>query len=214
MSTTNEIINCMITYINTVDVQITKHEMSQLSQQDWDYLKPWISPVDIALSTLSPIALDRGQSPTRELDRINLLWQQDRGDTPWFQDSDWRQRPLEISRHGEQFPNTVKFWKDYWQQQGSTLGRAFLSRIPPACKIYPHVDAPWSPDPAQWSGVTRYGVVIETNPDCLLTAGNHSMHVEEGTMYYFDKSQLHSATNNGTTPRTHLYMDVFESKND
>ena len=87
MSTTNEIINCMITYINTVDVQITKHEMSQLSQQDWDYLKPWISPVDIALSTLSPIALDRGQSPTRELDRINLLWQQDRGDTPWFQDS-------------------------------------------------------------------------------------------------------------------------------
>lgn len=203
----------MITYINTVDVQITKHEMSHMSQQDWDYLKPWTNPVDLASGNMAPVTKNYGQSPTREIDRINLLWHQDRGNTPWYQDPDWRLRPLEISRHGEQFPDTVKFWQDYWQQQGRTLGRAFLSRIPPACKLYPHTDAPWGPDPARWAGVTRYGVVIETNPDCLLVAGDHSMHVEEGTVYYFDKSQLHSAINNGTTPRTHLYMDVFDSNN-
>lgn len=202
----------MITYIDKVDVTDTQQELSLSTQQDWDYVKPWNNPADVATSTLAPDAMHKGQPPAREVDRINLIWHQDRDTIPWYQDPAWRQRPLEISQHGEQFPKTIKFWKDYWQQQGSTLGRAFFSRVPPGCQIYPHTDAAWGPDTALWSSVTRYGVVVETNLDCMLTADNQSIHVPEGTLYYFDKSKIHSATNPGITPRTHLYMDVFGTK--
>jgi len=202
----------MITHIDTVNIKITQKEMSHLTQQDWDYVRPWNNPVNVATSTLAPASMHNGLPPGREVDRINLLWHEDPGPDPWYKDPSWRTRPLEVTRHGSMLPETVKFWKQYWSQQGRTLGRAFFSRIDPSCQIYPHTDAPWGPDPAQWAGITRYGVVIETNPSCLLIAGDHSMHVEEGTVYYFDKSQLHSAINNGTTPRTHLYMDVFEPK--
>jgi hypothetical protein len=204
----------MITCIDTVNVKVTQQEMSQLTQQEWDYVHPWNNPVNVANSTLAPVSMHNGLPPAREVDRINLIWHTDPGPDPWYTDTEWRSRPLEVTRHGHLLPDTVKFWQQYWSQQGCTLGRACLSRILPGHQIYPHVDADWRPDPGKWSGITRYGVVIETNPNCLLIAGDHSIHAEEGTVYYFDKSQLHSAINNGTTPRTHLYMDVFEPKAD
>lgn len=199
----------MITYIDTVDVKITQQEMSKLTQEDWDYVKPWNNPPDTAKSTLKAGSIVDGLPAGREVDRINLMWHVDPGPDPWYVDPAWRERPLEITRHGLMLPNTVDFWQQYWQQRGKTLGRAFFSRLAPGCQIYPHCDAPWGPDPAKWSGVTRYGLVIETNPEAVLTAGQHSMHVPEGTLYYFDKSETHLATNTGQTNRTHLYMDVF-----
>lgn len=200
----------MITYIDTVDVKITQQELSMLTQSDWDYVKPWNNPVDLTSSTLAPGSFSNGKAPGREVDRINLIWHTDPGPEPWFTDPEWRSRPLEVTRHGHLLPDTVKFWQQYWSQQGRNLGRAFFSRLPPGCQIYPHTDAAWGPDPSKWSGITRYGVVIETNPDSVLDANGQCEHMPEGTVYYFDKSQPHSAINQGTTNRTHLYMDVFD----
>lgn len=202
----------MITYIDTVDVTVTQQELSKISQQEWDYVKPWNNPVDLSNSTLKLSSFDNGLPAGREVDRINIMWHQDTGPEPWYVDPAWRERPLEVTRHGKMMPKTVEFWQQYWKQQGHTLGRAFFSKIQPGCQIYPHVDAAWGPDPTQWGGVTRYGVVIETNPDCMLIADKASEHVPEGTVYFFDKEKTHAATNFGRTNRTHLYMDVFHER--
>ena len=58
--------------------------------------------------------------------------------------------------------------------------------------------------------LTRYHVVIETNPDAWVYHGSQWQQLELGVLYRMDPQMQHASVNFGKTPRTHLFFDVFK----
>jgi hypothetical protein len=55
----------------------------------------------------------------------------------------------------------------------------------------------------------RFHAVIETNDQAWLQVGNEKLHMPEGTIWRFNKHEIHFGANDGDTPRTHLIVDTF-----
>jgi len=86
---------------------------------------------------------------------------------------------------------------------GAELGRAMLVFLKPGGEIHPHSD-----EGSYCQERTRYHIPIMTNQDCTNTFGGTTEHLERGIMYQVDNDRVHSAINNGDTPRVHLIFDI------
>jgi hypothetical protein len=84
----------------------------------------------------------------------------------------------------------------------ATVKRVMLVKLKAGGKVTPHID-----QGAYAEATERYHLPVITNPDCLMTSGDETVHLPAGEVWWFDKHALHSVVNNGPD-RIHLIVDV------
>lgn len=104
------------------------------------------------------------------------------------------------------FPVIVDLLYRLAAQLGGTLGRALLVRLAPESVVYPHVDK------GEYYRVRdRYHYVIDSPSGSILTAGDETVTMKTGELWWFDNKQLHSSRNDGSGWRVHLIFDLLPS---
>lgn len=91
--------------------------------------------------------------------------------------------------------------------EGERLGRVLITRLRPGGKITPHVDGG---APATY--YDRFHVVLNSAPGCLFRAGEETVHMGPGQVWWFDNTQEHEVLNNGVDDRIHMIVDIRTSR--
>src|SRR5450631_598574 len=102
------------------------------------------------------------------------------------------------------FPVIVNLLSRLSAQVGGALGRALLVRLAPESVVYPHVD-----EGAYYRVRDRYHYVIDSPSGSILTAGDETVTMKTGELWWFDNKQLHSSRNDGSGWRVHLIFDLL-----
>lgn len=90
------------------------------------------------------------------------------------------------------------------QRFNSKLARSMLIRLPASKKIQPH------PDSGHYlMSVHRCHIPIQTNPEVMFTVGQTTINMQVGQGYEINNSKWHYVSNNGTTDRVHLLIDLL-----
>lgn len=89
------------------------------------------------------------------------------------------------------------------------MARAMMSRLDPGSTIFWHVD-----DGPYHSKTARFHLPLVTNPGCFLYSGPEMIHMEAGTLWYFNNHTRHSAANWGAQHRYHLIFEMFRAEAD
>jgi quercetin dioxygenase-like cupin family protein len=87
--------------------------------------------------------------------------------------------------------------------QGERLGRVMVTRLPAGGRIYPHTD-----DGAHAEYFERFHVVLSSGPGCKFRAGDETVHMAPGEVWWFDNSQEHEVMNDSKDERLHLIVDI------
>lgn len=83
------------------------------------------------------------------------------------------------------------------------LGRAYISKLVPGGKIYPHVD------PGLYFAIhNRYHIVLTTNPDVEFFTETENIKCRPGELWRFNNRAKHWGENKGSTDRLHIIFDV------
>lgn len=90
------------------------------------------------------------------------------------------------------------------QYLSGVMGRAMLSRLDAGSTIFWHDDnGPYH------ERHVRFHVPLVTNPGCLMYSGPElPVHMEVGTLWYFNNRVRHSAANWGAHMRVHLIFEM------
>lgn len=87
--------------------------------------------------------------------------------------------------------------------EGVQLGRVIISRMAPGRQIYPHADGG---APATW--YERYQVALQSLPGVLFRAGDETVQMRTGELWWFDNTQEHQVVNNSADDRLALIVDI------
>lgn len=98
--------------------------------------------------------------------------------------------------------------------QGVHLGRCMISRLPPGGQIPEHSDLippaaelfPDRPQPAQY--YERFHLVLKSGPGAVFHAGDESVYMAPGEVWWFNNQLAHSVINNSADDRIHLVCDI------
>lgn len=102
------------------------------------------------------------------------------------------------------FPATVAFIEEFAAKQGGTPGRARYARLPPGKVVLPHIDRG-----DYYRLRDRYHLVIRSENGSLLNAGDESVRMHEGELWWFDNKAVHDACNDSGSDRIHLIFDLL-----
>jgi len=91
---------------------------------------------------------------------------------------------------------------------GTPLARAMIVSLAPNGLIAPHAD-----EGLYAEATERYHLAILSNPKARLKAGEETLRLRPGVVWWFDKHVTHSGHNLGEAPRIHLIVDVFRAIN-
>lgn len=91
--------------------------------------------------------------------------------------------------------------------EGERLGRCIITKLKPGCVIDPHVD---SGDHAEY--FERYHIVLQSLPGSVFNAGDESVQMRVGEVWWFNNQAEHSVINNSADDRLHLIIDIRASK--
>jgi hypothetical protein len=91
--------------------------------------------------------------------------------------------------------------------EGERLGRCLITRLAPGKRIVPHCD---EGAPATYH--ERFHIVLESHPGCTFRAGDETVYMKTGEVWWFDNTQEHEVVNNSQHNRTHLIVDIKVSK--
>ena len=81
---------------------------------------------------------------------------------------------------------------------------AILIKLPAGKSIPKHIDSA-----PHFKLYKRIHIPIVTNPQCLFTVANETIHMKRGEMWEIDNdTKSHSVTNGGAQDRVHLLVDV------
>ncbi|MQX35310.1 aspartyl/asparaginyl beta-hydroxylase domain-containing protein [Roseospira navarrensis] len=100
------------------------------------------------------------------------------------------------------FPHTRAFLKTFASAQDGALGRAKLVCLPPGHRGYPHIDRGLYYLPRD-----RYHLILQSPRGSFLRAGDESVCMAEGELWWFDNKQEHESVNDGDLDRIHLIFD-------
>ena len=90
------------------------------------------------------------------------------------------------------------------QRFNSKVARSMLIILPSGKKISPH------PDSGHYlMSVHRCHIPIQTNPEVMFTVGQTTINMQVGQGYEINNSKWHYVSNNGTTDRVHLLIDLL-----
>lgn len=91
--------------------------------------------------------------------------------------------------------------------EGERLGRVLITRLAPGRKIIPHVDGG---TPATY--YDRFHIVLNSAPGCLFRAGDETIQMGTGQVWWFDNTKEHEVVNNSVDDRIHMIIDIRTSK--
>jgi hypothetical protein len=91
--------------------------------------------------------------------------------------------------------------------QGERLGRCMINKIKPGGRIYPHADTA-----AHADYYSRFHIVLQSNPDSLFRAGDETINMQAGEVWWFNNKLEHEVQNHGDGDRIHLIVDIRGSK--
>jgi Aspartyl/Asparaginyl beta-hydroxylase len=87
--------------------------------------------------------------------------------------------------------------------QGERLGRVMINRLRPGGRIAAHADTP-----VHAEYYSRHHVVLQTAPGANLRCGDETLHLEKGTVWWFNNKLEHEAINNSAVDRLHMIVDI------
>lgn len=94
--------------------------------------------------------------------------------------------------------------------KGERLGRCFISRMAPGKRIYPHKDI--GDDLSMYYDnepyYSRFHIVLQGLPGSIFNAGDESVQMRTGEIWWFDGSQEHEVINNSADDRIHIVCDI------
>jgi hypothetical protein len=102
------------------------------------------------------------------------------------------------------FPQVRAFLQAFAAERGGLLGRAKLVCLPPAHRVYPHVDRG-----EYYRYRDRYHLVLRSVNGSMLRAGDETVRMRPGELWWFDNKQEHEAVNEGSEDRIHLIFDLL-----
>lgn len=91
--------------------------------------------------------------------------------------------------------------------EGERLGRVLVTRLRPGAKIDAHVDGG---APATY--YDRFHIVLSSAPGCLFRAGDETVHMGTGQVWWFDNTKEHEVINNSVDDRIHMIVDIRTSR--
>lgn len=91
--------------------------------------------------------------------------------------------------------------------EGQRLGRVIITRLAPGKVIDPHID---SGDHADY--YDRYHCILQNKPGSLFRAGEETVCMNTGDVWWFDNSVMHEVVNNSTDDRITMIIDIRTSK--
>src|SRR6056297_2623563 len=118
-----------------------------------------------------------------------------------------RRRDVHESRYtslSASFPATVAFIEAFAAERNGALGRARYARLPPGKTVLPHTDRG-----EYYRYRDRYHLVIRSENGSLLSAGDESVRMREGELWWFDNKAVHDACNDSGSDRIHLIFDLL-----
>ncbi len=89
------------------------------------------------------------------------------------------------------------------QVEGERLGPVVITRLAPGKRIYPHDDGA-----AHTSYYKRYQIVLHSEPGVLFRAGDETVAMRTGEIWWFDNSIEHEVVNNSSADRFALIVDI------
>lgn len=97
-------------------------------------------------------------------------------------------------------------------ERGEMLGAVLITKIPPGCKIYPHIDRSWHVDYFE-----KYYLSLESSPGarfwCRPADGPAQyLEPEVGNIHLFDNRKLHWVDNDSKTDRITLIICIRTAK--
>ena len=91
--------------------------------------------------------------------------------------------------------------------QGERLGRVIINKLRPGGRIFPHRDTPAHAE--YWD---RHHIVLQAYPGVVFRAGEESVYMATGEIWWFDNSEEHEVINNSDDDRIHMVVDIRTSK--
>lgn len=91
-----------------------------------------------------------------------------------------------------------EYLKEVFAAFGPKLTRVNLAKLMPGEEVAPHIDY-------DTTFSTRYHIAIHTNEGCKL---NDTHIPADGSVWFLNPGKMHSAINNGDTPRTHIILNM------
>lgn len=87
--------------------------------------------------------------------------------------------------------------------QGERLGRVMINRLRPGGCVAAHADTPVHAD-----YYSRHHVVLQTGLGANIRCGNETVHMEKGTVWWFNNKLEHEVHNNSAVDRIHMIVDI------
>ncbi len=105
----------------------------------------------------------------------------------------------------KQFPVCIEFIKHFALEIGGELSRAKLVNLPPGNRVYLHIDR------GEYYKIrNRYHLVLSTGPEgSYLKAGDESVRMKTGELWWFDNKAPHESYNDSDQDRIHLIFDLL-----
>lgn len=89
------------------------------------------------------------------------------------------------------------------QVEAVRIGRVIITKLPPGCRITPHVDGG---APATY--FTRYQVALQCNPGNVFRIENETIEMRSGDIWMIDNKLEHEVINNSADDRIVMIVDL------
>lgn len=86
---------------------------------------------------------------------------------------------------------------------GERLGRVMINKVAPGGRIYPHEDSP-----EHTAYYSRFHVVLHSAPGVVFRAGEESVYMATGEVWWFNNAAEHEVINNSDCDRIHMIVDI------
>ena len=86
----------------------------------------------------------------------------------------------------------------------SEVSRAKIVNLPPGGRVYPHIDRG-----EYYRYRDRYHLVLRSPHGSWLRAGDETVRMAEGELWWFDNKEMHEAMNDGDADRIHFIFDLL-----
>lgn len=87
--------------------------------------------------------------------------------------------------------------------KGQRLGRVMISRLPPGKRILPHEDGGSCAD-----YYDRFQVQLQSLPGCIFRAGDETISMATGDIWWFQNAKEHEVVNNSADDRYAMVVDI------
>jgi hypothetical protein len=91
--------------------------------------------------------------------------------------------------------------------EAERIGRVMINKLRAGGRVFPHADTPVHAE--YWE---RYHYVIQSAPGCSFRCGEETVHMRQGTLWWFQNALEHEVINNSAVDRIHMIVDLRVSR--